>query len=118
MVQCSTAANNTLWARRLLAAVAVLILGSVNAVDMVSCDFSTLPSNCTVTGELGATCLYPSYFSYFCVLVLVAASLPTQISHLIKIGIFFAIVGIHCAMNLFVISEALDCEEGVHFGVQ
>lgn len=110
LVQCSTAVNNTLWARRLLAAVAVLVLGAVNAVDMVSCDIPDR-SNCSFSRGPELECLYPSYFSYFGVLVLVAASLPTQISHHIKILIFLIIVAIHCLMNLVVISSALDCEE-------
>lgn len=79
----------------------------------VSCDISSSPLNCTAGGDTSSMCLYPSYFSYFCVLVLVAASLPTQISHLIKIGIFFIVVALHCSMNLFVISTALECE--AHF---
>ncbi|KAL0274464.1 UNVERIFIED_CONTAM: hypothetical protein PYX00_006878 [Menopon gallinae] len=114
LVSCSTTANNVLWARRTLAAVAILILGCVNAVDMVTCNVMAVPRNDTETVDIAESCLYPSYFSYFCVLVLVAASLPTQISHLLKIAIFFVIVAIHCIMNIFVISEALNCEAPVH----
>ncbi|KAK6623164.1 hypothetical protein RUM43_009016 [Polyplax serrata] len=113
IVQCSVTASNILWVRRLLAAVEILVLASVNAVDMVSCDISSSPLNCTAGGDTTTICLYPSYFSYFCVLVLVAASLPTQISHLIKIGIFFVVVALHCAMNFFVVSTALECEENL-----
>ena len=59
-------------------------------------------------------CLYPSYFSYFGVLVLVAASLPAQVSHLVKAGLLFLIAGTHCAMNVAVIGPSLDCEEAVN----
>jgi adenylate cyclase 3 len=60
---------------------------------------------------VGSVCLYPSYFTYFCVLVLVAASLPAQVSHLVKAGLLFFITTAHCGMNVFVIGPALDCEE-------
>lgn len=59
----------------------------------------------------GQTCLLPSYFSYFCVLVLVAASLPSQLSHLVKTLLLSLIALAHCAMNVVVISNALDQED-------
>jgi adenylate cyclase 3 len=72
------------------------------------------PSNHTTTEDVGSVCLYPSYFSYFCVLVLVAASLPAQVSHLVKAGLLFLIAGAHCCMNVFVIGPALDSEEATN----
>lgn len=59
----------------------------------------------------GQTCLFPSYFTYFCVLVLVASSLPAQLSHLVKVLLLSLIALAHCAMNVFVVGTALDQEE-------
>jgi len=67
-----------------------------------------------MTEDLGSVCLYPSYFSYFCVLVLVAASLPAQVSHLVKAILLFLITTAHCCMNVLVIGPALDCEEATN----
>ncbi|KAE8752361.1 hypothetical protein FOCC_FOCC000833 [Frankliniella occidentalis] len=148
LVRCSESLNNTLWVRRSLALVVVLILGAANVVDMVSCSTPGLVVNCTdyegvaiaanrsggapaqalpqVLGDglpeapsaapctaatPGQTCLYPSYFSYFCVLVLVASSLPAQLSHLLKVLLLSLIALAHCAMNVVVIGAALDQEE-------
>ncbi|KAK3922440.1 Adenylate cyclase type 3, partial [Frankliniella fusca] len=174
LVRCSESLNNTLWVRRSLALVVVLILGAANVVDMVSCSTPGLVVNCTdyegvaiatnrsgpaaapsapapaapgqalpqvlaeglglgLGADLGAgltqglpdapsaapctaatpglTCLYPSYFSYFCVLVLVASSLPAQLSHLLKVLLLSLIALAHCAMNVGVIGAALDQEE-------
>jgi adenylate cyclase 3 len=67
-----------------------------------------------MTEDLGSACLYPSYFSYFCVLVLVAGTLPAQVSHLVKAGLLFLITLAHCCMNVIVIGPALDCEEATN----
>ncbi|XP_069698186.1 adenylate cyclase type 3-like isoform X2 [Periplaneta americana] len=111
LVRCSEAMNNSLWMRRVIAIVVILLLGVANIVDMVSCTTPSSPSNCTTVEDLGTVCLYPSYFSYFGVLVLVAASLPAQVSHLVKAGLLFLIAAAHCCMNVFVIGPSLDCEE-------
>ncbi|PSN34624.1 Adenylate cyclase type 3 [Blattella germanica] len=114
LVKCSEIMNNSVWMRRVIAVVVILLLGIANTVDMVSCTTPSSPNNCTTTEDLGSVCLYPSYFSYFGVLVLVAASLPAQVSHLIKAGLLFLIAVAHCAMNVAVIGPALDCEEAVN----
>jgi adenylate cyclase 3 len=67
-----------------------------------------------MTEDPGSVCLYPSYFSYFCVLVLVAASLPAQVSHLVKASLLFLITATHCCMNVLVIGPALDSEEATN----
>ncbi|KDR18334.1 Adenylate cyclase type 3, partial [Zootermopsis nevadensis] len=115
MVRCSEALNNSLWTRRVIGVVVIALLGVTNIVDMVSCTVPSSPSNYTTTTEdLGSVCLYPSYFSYFCVLVLIAASLPAQVSHLVKAGLLFLIATAHCCMNVFAIGPALDCEEATN----
>ncbi|XP_034231454.1 adenylate cyclase type 3-like [Thrips palmi] len=143
LVRCSESMNSTLWVRRFLAIVVVLVLGAANVVDMVSCSVPAqanctdyegvaIPANGSValpstaapnapaatvytvacTGSTpGQTCLFPSYFSYFCVLVLVASSLPAQLSHLVKVLLLSLVALAHCAMNVLVVGTALDQEE-------
>ncbi|XP_067008082.2 adenylate cyclase type 3-like [Anabrus simplex] len=112
LVRISEIMNNSLWMRRVLGVIVILLLGAANVVDMVSCTTPASPANCTVKEvDPGSVCLYPSYFSYFCVLVLVAASLPVQLSYLAKAILLILIATAHCAMNVFVIGPALDCEE-------
>lgn len=44
-------------------------------------------------------------------LVLVASSLPAQLSHLVKVGLLSLIALAHCAVNMVIIGGALDQEE-------
>ncbi|CAG2053210.1 unnamed protein product [Timema podura] len=114
LVKCSVAVNNSLWIRRVMGVFVILLLGTANIVDMVSCTSPSSIINCTTVEDAGKVCLYPSYFTYFCVLVLVAASLPAQLSYLFKAGLLFLISAAHCVMNVTVIGSALDCEESVN----
>nr|CAD7262346.1 unnamed protein product [Timema shepardi] len=114
LVKCSEAVNNSLWIRRVMGVFVILLLGTANIVDMVSCTSPSSIINCTTVEDAGKVCLYPSYFTYFCVLVLVAASLPAQLSYLFKAGLLFLISAAHCVMNVTVIGSALDCEEAVN----
>lgn len=56
-------------------------------------------------------CLYPSYFSYFAVLILIAASLPPSLSYLYKSLLMVLLTSAHCVINVVVLGPALDCEE-------
>lgn len=59
-------------------------------------------------------CFYPSYFSYFMVLVLVAACLPTQLSHLFKAIVLVLLALAMCGFNLVFLAPALDSEEFIN----
>lgn len=67
--------------------------------------------NCSLTEDTSAACLYPSYFSYFAVLILVAASLPASLSYLCKTFLMVLLTLAHCAVNIFILGSVLDCEE-------
>lgn len=67
--------------------------------------------NCSITDDTNAACLYPSYFSYFAVLILVAASLPASLSYLCKTFLMVLVTVAHCAANIVVLGSVLDCEE-------
>lgn len=118
--------NESVWLRRTFAALTVILLATANVVDMASCSIPPEPINCTdqlTTGELlgeappiydlartGKSCLYPSYFSYFGVLVLIAASLPASLGYLAKTLLMSAIAGAHAAANAGLLEGALACE--------
>lgn len=85
---------------------------SYNTIHQLAASFRTpLHLNITVTdvsflpNEMHPStgCLFPSYFSNFAVLILVAVSIITQLSHLSKIALMVAITGkltIYGAMGL------------------
>ncbi|XP_063239440.1 adenylate cyclase type 3 isoform X2 [Bacillus rossius redtenbacheri] len=114
LVKCSETMNNSLWSRRLMCVVMILLLATASFVDMVSCRMPRSPLNCTVSEDQGSACLYPSYFSHFCVLVLVAASMPAQLSHLAKAGFMVLVAAAQCVVNVAVVGAALDCEEAAN----
>lgn len=80
----------------------------------MSCSIPAIPANCTLAEDTGKVCLYPSYFSYFAVLVLITASLPASLTYLCKTVLMIVITAAHCAMNLSVLAPALDCEEAIN----
>lgn len=67
--------------------------------------------NCSRSEDIDQTCLYPSYFSYFAVLILIAASLPPSLSYLYKSLLMVLLTSAHCLINMVVLESALDCEE-------
>lgn len=53
LVRCSESMNNTLWVRRSLAIVVILVLGAANVVDMVGPGLAQpVPSNRTASPRL------------------------------------------------------------------
>nr|XP_029727324.1 adenylate cyclase type 3-like [Aedes albopictus]XP_029727325.1 adenylate cyclase type 3-like [Aedes albopictus]XP_029727326.1 adenylate cyclase type 3-like [Aedes albopictus]XP_029727327.1 adenylate cyclase type 3-like [Aedes albopictus] len=112
--------NDCVGLRTSTAVVIVLLLGISNAGDMLAASFRTpLHLNITVTdvsflpNEMHPStgCLFPSYFSNFAVLILVAVSIITQLSHLSKIALMVAITAIHCYINIFNLDEAFRHED-------
>uniref|UniRef100_A0A182S8J0 Uncharacterized protein n=1 Tax=Anopheles maculatus TaxID=74869 RepID=A0A182S8J0_9DIPT len=64
--------------------------------------------------EPSSVCLFPSYFSNYTVLILIATSIITQLSHLSKILLMIIITVIHCYVNIFHLDEAFRNED---FGI-
>ncbi|EAU77417.2 AGAP009315-PA, partial [Anopheles gambiae str. PEST] len=64
--------------------------------------------------EPASVCLFPSYFSNYTVLILIATSIITQLSHLSKILLMIIITAIHCYVNIFHLDEAFRNED---FGI-
>lgn len=78
----------------------------------ISCvQFQSNSDNCTFTDDINSSCLYPSYFSYFAVLILIASSLPACLSYLWKALFLFIIALGQCLVNIFVLELVLECEE-------
>ncbi|KAG5865751.1 hypothetical protein JTB14_034129 [Gonioctena quinquepunctata] len=112
MSKCWQAFKESMVIRRILSTACVVIMGSVNILDTVSCDqFKKHNDNCSTTTDINAFCLYPSYFSYFTVLILIASSLPACLSYIWKSFLMLLIAGSQCLVNILKLGSALDCEE-------
>lgn len=109
---CNNPINNSASARRIFSTLLITCTGFINILDSISCaPMDSFSENCTSTNDLNSSCLYPSYFSYFAVLILIGASLPGCLSYLYKILLMFLIAAGQCLVNIFVLGQALDCEE-------
>ncbi|XP_049855200.1 adenylate cyclase type 3 [Schistocerca gregaria] len=115
LVRCSEATNNALWSRRLLVVAIIFLLGAANTVAVVSTSLPSSPTNCTGMLRHGPwdACLLPSYVSSFCVLALVAASLPVQLAHGYKALLLALLAAAHVALNCTLLAPALRCEEAI-----
>ncbi|KAK7574269.1 hypothetical protein V9T40_011460 [Parthenolecanium corni] len=114
LVWYSTIINNSSEMRRGIAFSVVFVLASSSLVDVISCQVVFLGgnNNCT-TVEIyeGIHCLYPSYFTHFCVLILIAIALVAHLSHIVKALVLLVTAATHCLLNMFVIRESIMCEE-------
>ncbi|XP_068903949.1 adenylate cyclase type 3 isoform X2 [Tenebrio molitor] len=112
VLKCWHAFKDSITVRRILSAVCVFLLGTVNVIDTISCvQFQSNSDNCTFTDDINSSCLYPSYFSYFAVLILIASSLPACLSYIWK-ALFLVIIALaQCLVNIFVLELVLECEE-------
>ncbi|XP_018904366.1 adenylate cyclase type 3 [Bemisia tabaci] len=110
LVKWSESLNSVLWARRLIVIVVVIVLGSTNLIDSLSCLPEHVPGNCT-RSEPADSCVFPSYFTHMCALVLIATALLGQLCYLTKAILLYAITVAHSSFNIFVINKALYCEE-------
>nr|XP_053644581.1 adenylate cyclase type 3-like [Cherax quadricarinatus] len=63
--------------------------------------------NDTVPTQEDLMCPHPAYYSYFTLLILVAASLLAQVSFMIKSAVMVGIVAVQCTMNLIVMRARL-----------
>ncbi|XP_030766881.1 adenylate cyclase type 3 [Sitophilus oryzae] len=112
---CCKAYKESMIVRMILATLCVLTLGVINSLDTMSCiDLKPQPSNCSIGSnefDINAFCLYPSYFSYFAVLILIASSLPACLPYLWKTFLMIAVTAGQCGVNVFLAGNSLDCEE-------
>lgn len=65
--------------------------------------------NTTIT--VSAKCPYPSYYSYFGVLTLVAISMPSYVCYLGKAFLMYGIAGSQCLINIYLLNVRLDWED-------
>lgn len=88
---------------------------SLRRVLQISCtEGPVIIGNLTTPDDPTVKCLYPSYWSHFGVLVLIAACLPAQLSHLVKVILLVLITVVHCLLNILVIAPTLDSEEFIN----
>ncbi|KAG4080688.1 hypothetical protein HA402_013218 [Bradysia odoriphaga] len=132
--------NNVVCLRRFAAIVIIFSVAFSNILDMVSeiniffeisfktnmtAFIRTMPHaggnytlNITAETETfpATVCLvFPSYFSNYAVLILIATSLVAQLSHICKICIMIIITVLHCGVNIFFLDEHF-CAEEQHTG--
>uniref|UniRef100_A0A1S4H1H7 adenylate cyclase n=1 Tax=Anopheles gambiae TaxID=7165 RepID=A0A1S4H1H7_ANOGA len=113
--------NDSTSLRKSTAIIIVLLLGVSNVSDMLAASHRT-PLSLNITNvsfastemEPASVCLFPSYFSNYTVLILIATSIITQLSHLSKILLMIIITAIHCYVNIFHLDEAFRNED---FGI-
>ncbi|CAK9828491.1 Adenylate cyclase type 3 [Anthophora retusa] len=109
---CLGSAVKAMWLRRALAFLMVLSLGDFQQLDMLNCVFIEEvipPLNGTLA--LSTRCPHPSYYSYICVLTLVAFSMPTYLCYLAKAFLMYCIAGVQCFVNIWVLGPRLDWED-------
>ncbi|XP_057663021.1 adenylate cyclase type 3 [Diorhabda carinulata] len=111
LTKCWNFFKETIFIRRLLSTTCILLMGTVNIVDSVSCVQMKPAENCSTILDLDTTCLYPSYFSYYTVLNLIATSLPACLSYLWKSFFMLLIAIAQCSVNILILGSAIDCEE-------
>ncbi|CAH1175806.1 unnamed protein product [Phaedon cochleariae] len=110
--KCWKTFKESMMMRRILSTSCIVLIGTVNILDSVSCvHLKKHSENCSTTMDLDASCLYPSYFSNFTVLILIASSLPACLSYLWKSFLMLLIAGAQCIVNIFILASDLDCEE-------
>ncbi|XP_053673323.1 adenylate cyclase type 3 [Anopheles nili] len=110
--------NDSTSLRKSTAIIIVLLLGVSNVSDMLAASHRT-PFGLNITNvsfassemEPSSVCLFPSYFSNYTVLILIATSIITQLSHLSKILLMIIITASHCYVNIFHLEEAFRNED-------
>ncbi|KAF3420668.1 hypothetical protein E2986_11359 [Frieseomelitta varia] len=109
---CLASAVKAMWLRRALALLMTFSLGDFLLLDMFNCVVieENLPIvNTTIT--VSAKCPYPSYYSYFGVLTLVAISMPSYVCYLGKAVLMYGIAGSQCLINIYLLDVRLDWED-------
>lgn len=101
-VRLSRRFNDITILRRAAAIVSIGSVGAINLTDMIICSSSSAhrPELGTATAALNDTAfqstvctLYPSYFSNFAILILIATSVVVQLTHMVKFAIMLTIAG-------------------------
>ncbi|XP_023311811.1 adenylate cyclase type 3, partial [Anoplophora glabripennis] len=114
LAKCCKAFKEPMMIRRLLSTTCIVLMGSINIIDSITCvELKKTSENCSSIEDIDAACLYPSYFSYFTVLILIASSLPACLSYLWKSFLMLLISTAQCLVNILVLGPALNCEESM-----
>lgn len=101
-VRLSRRFNDITILRRAAAIVSIGSVGAINLTDMIICSSSSTnhPGLGTASTALNGTAfqstvctLYPSYFSNFAILILIATAVVVQLTHMVKFGIMLTIAG-------------------------
>ncbi|XP_031342492.1 adenylate cyclase type 3-like isoform X2 [Photinus pyralis] len=111
---CFRKINESILMQRVLSITCIVLLTTLNITDTISCsplNLGQVQENCSLTEDTNAACLYPSYFSFFTVLILIASAIPASLSYLCKTLFMVLITAAHCVVNVILLAPALDCEE-------
>ncbi|XP_025831186.1 adenylate cyclase type 3 [Agrilus planipennis] len=111
--KCFNRFSDSMLMKQILSLVCIALLTTVNIIDSFSCSIvRPWNENCVIIPEeTDRSCMYPSYFSYFAVLILIATSLPASLSYLCKAAIMALITSLHCVVNMLMLSNAFNCAE-------
>ncbi|XP_045470178.1 adenylate cyclase type 3 [Harmonia axyridis] len=108
---CTFIFKQSIFKKKILTTLIILLLGIFNITDSLFCYNTEVEyPNCTYTEEVDHYCLYPSYFSYYTVLVLIGMSLPACLSYIAKILFMLITALVQTLINLYILGEQLDCE--------
>ncbi|XP_065226865.1 adenylate cyclase type 3 [Planococcus citri] len=115
VVWYSTIINNSSDIRRLIAVIIVFLLTVASIVDLIPCETEAIitsdTANQTMIDDIDKMCLYPSYFTHFCVLILIAVTLIAHLSHIVKASLLLVIAASHCIVTMFLIRECIIFEQ-------
>ncbi|XP_071547906.1 adenylate cyclase type 3 [Panulirus ornatus] len=91
------------------------ISDSIDSSDTVydSLKVALSQENATTAGgyERTTICPHPAYYTYFTLLILLAASLLAQVSYMIKSAVMLGVMAIQCIMNLLIMRTSLDAAD-------
>ncbi|KAF7284873.1 adenylate cyclase 3 [Rhynchophorus ferrugineus] len=110
MAYCFPVWKESMILRMVLATLCILSLGVMNSLDTVACINMNITA-CALVDDINEGCWYPSYFSYFGVLILIASSLPACLPYLWKTFLMIVVTIIQCCINLFLIGSSPENED-------
>ncbi|XP_050725174.1 adenylate cyclase type 3-like isoform X2 [Eriocheir sinensis] len=133
LLTASDKVHSVVWLRVTWFTSLVVIAAAANTVDMYLCDAlymteapdptngteellveAEATTNGTALGGEGVAevCPHPAYYSYYTLLILLAASLLAQVSYMIKSVVMVLVTAVQCCMNLLVLHKLL--QDGEH----
>lgn len=118
-VRLSRRFNDITLLRRAAAIVSIGTIGAINLIDMIICSSSNdhlnmnsvKTTNATTFAFESSVCtIYPSYFSNFAILILIATAVVVQLTHMCKFGLMLAIAGIPQIQLFRILNKSLISE--------